>query len=115
MGPHASPLIGKTKIDLAADPAPDLVIETDITSSSTHRIPIYAAMGVREIWRWRDPQVEFLSLLPDGTHRTIALSEVLPPFSSEIANRFLQLAWTMDNVEFDERFREFVRDELPRP
>ena len=41
-------------INLPADPPPDLVIESDYTSSSLNKFAIYAAMGVPEIWRYRN-------------------------------------------------------------
>jgi len=39
---------------LPADPPPDLVVESDYTSSSLNKFAIYAAMGVPEIWRYRN-------------------------------------------------------------
>jgi Uma2 family endonuclease len=36
---------------LILDPPPDLVIEVDITSPSLDKFPIYARMGIPEIWR----------------------------------------------------------------
>src|ERR671939_1507804 len=50
---------GKKRIDLTVDPPPDLVIEIDITSPSLDKFPIYAAVGVPEVWRY------------DGTHVTM--------------------------------------------
>lgn len=45
-------LIGaKEDLDLTIDPPPDLAIEVDITSSSAGRLPVYAAIGVPEVWR----------------------------------------------------------------
>ncbi len=41
-------------INLPADPPPDLVVESDYTSSSLNKFSIYAAMGVPEIWRYRN-------------------------------------------------------------
>lgn len=41
-------------INLPADPPPDLVVESDYTSSSLNKFAIYAAMGVPEIWRYRN-------------------------------------------------------------
>ncbi|TVQ09586.1 MAG: Uma2 family endonuclease [Leptolyngbya sp. DLM2.Bin27] len=40
------------KINLPADPPPDLVIESDYTSSSVNKQSIYAALGVPELWRY---------------------------------------------------------------
>ena len=42
---------GLKRIDLRRDPPPDLVIEVDVTHSSVPRMPIYAALGVPEVWR----------------------------------------------------------------
>jgi Uma2 family endonuclease len=44
---------GKKRLDLAQDPAPDLVLEIDITSSSQTRLQVYAELGVAEVWIYR--------------------------------------------------------------
>src|SRR4028118_1193288 len=41
-------------INLLADPPPDLVVESDYTSSSLNKFSIYAFLGVPEIWRYRN-------------------------------------------------------------
>ena len=41
---------GKQRLDLAEDPAPDLVVEIDVTSSSQNRLQVYADLGVTEVW-----------------------------------------------------------------
>ena len=47
------PLIrGRLDIDLRQDPPPDLVLEIDLTSKSLDRQPIYARLGVPEMWRY---------------------------------------------------------------
>lgn len=47
------PLIrGRLDLDLSQDPPPDLVLEIDLTSKSLDRQPIYARLGVPEIWRY---------------------------------------------------------------
>lgn len=47
------PLVrGKQNIDLTVDPPPDLVLEIDITSGSLDKLPIYANLGVGEVWRY---------------------------------------------------------------
>ncbi len=43
----------KQNIDLnQGDIPPDLAIEIDLTSGSLNKLPIYAALGVAEIWRY---------------------------------------------------------------
>ena len=41
---------GKVDFDLEKDPPPDLALEIDVTSKSLSRFPIYARLGVPEIW-----------------------------------------------------------------
>ena len=48
---------GKKRIDLDVDPAPDLVIEIDITNPSLNKFPIFASLGVAEIWRYDGDRV----------------------------------------------------------
>ena len=48
------------------DPPPDLVLEVDITNPSDRRLPIYALLGVPEIWRYDGYSLEFLALQNGG-------------------------------------------------
>ncbi|MEM9815298.1 MAG: Uma2 family endonuclease [Cyanobacteria bacterium P01_D01_bin.6] len=41
---------GQLTFDLTQDPPPDLAIEIDITHKSLNRFPIYARLGVPELW-----------------------------------------------------------------
>lgn len=41
---------GRLDINLAQDPPPDLALEIDITSKSLERFPIYARLGIPELW-----------------------------------------------------------------
>ena len=56
---------GRTDIDssLQTDPPPDLVLEIDVTSKSLARFPIYAQLGVPEIWRYDDGDLNIYELV----------------------------------------------------
>lgn len=54
------------KLDLVSHPAPDLVVEVDITSSSTHRLAIYKALQVPEVWRYTVRSMEIKQLQNDN-------------------------------------------------
>ncbi|HWE37085.1 MAG TPA: Uma2 family endonuclease [Isosphaeraceae bacterium] len=43
---------GKKNLDFPADPPPDLWIEVDNRGSSRGRLPVYARLGVPEVWRY---------------------------------------------------------------
>jgi Uma2 family endonuclease len=48
----AARVIGKADLDLAVDPAPDLVVEIDVSHSSKRTLAFYATIGVPEVWRY---------------------------------------------------------------
>ena len=50
-------------INLPADPPPDLVVESDSTSSSLNKFSIYASLGVPEIWRYRNQCLQVYQLV----------------------------------------------------
>ncbi len=47
---NESKIRGKLQFDLNQGPPPDLALEIDVTSQSLDRFPIYARLGVPEIW-----------------------------------------------------------------
>ena len=80
---------GKDRIDLAVDPPPDLVIEIDITSPSFSKLPIYAQIGIPEVWRYDGERMTILVLEgSDYTERTESI--VLPPVTSNVLADFVE-------------------------
>src|SRR5437016_14085752 len=49
---HASQIRIKDRIDLSVDPPPELVVEIEITRSAVRKFPVFAKMGVPEVWRY---------------------------------------------------------------
>lgn len=47
---NADVVRAKDEIDLTTDPAPELVVEVDITHGSLQKFPIFAGLGVEEVW-----------------------------------------------------------------
>lgn len=62
---NESAIRGKLAFDLTVDPPPDLVLEIDLTSPSLDRFPIYARLGVPEIWRYTKGQLQVYELQGD--------------------------------------------------
>ncbi|UBF27070.1 Uma2 family endonuclease [Kovacikia minuta CCNUW1] len=58
---NASRIRGRT-LDLINNPPPDLVVEVDITSSSTRRLNIYKSLQVPEVWRCTARKLEIKQL-----------------------------------------------------
>ena len=49
----------KESYDPENDPPPDLAIEVDVTRSSVPRMPVFAAIGVPEVWRFTRGRLRF--------------------------------------------------------
>jgi len=63
---NAAYMRGRKSVNLDFDPPPDLSIEIDVTQSSINRMNIFAAIGIREVWRCHGSAVEF-SVLSSST------------------------------------------------
>lgn len=85
---HAAQVIGKADLKLPDEPPPDLIIESDLTSSSLDRFAIYAGLGVPEIWRVANWYVGFW-LLKDGVYQEAETSRAFPFLERQTLNEFL--------------------------
>jgi Uma2 family endonuclease len=62
---NAQRVRSKDRLDLNKDPAPDIVVEIDITNQSSSKFAIYAAFQVAEIWRYSRGVMRFFELTGD--------------------------------------------------
>lgn len=100
---------GVKRIDMTIHPAPDLIIEVDITSSSEMRERIFAAFGVPEIWRFDGEKVVFLQL-KNGEYEIVEKSLNLPLVSAEIITEFIRTSETSSRLEWLENVRNWARN-----
>ncbi|MEA5536475.1 Uma2 family endonuclease [Crocosphaera sp. XPORK-15E] len=100
---------GKINFDFNVDPAPDLAIEIDITSSSLNRLSIYEALGIGEIWRF-DGQELFIYCLKEGGYEEQEFSKVLPILSKSLILRFLKRRGEMGENALVNEFRQWLRN-----
>ncbi|BBD69253.1 hypothetical protein NIES4072_34180 [Nostoc commune NIES-4072] len=106
------PLIrGKQELDLTTDPAPDLAVEIDITSSSVNKFNIYAALGVGELWTYNGEVLKFYQLV-ENQYIEIKLSIAFPLISVSEMNRFIQQSKTMDEIDLVQSFSAWVRGKI---
>jgi Uma2 family endonuclease len=109
---NAQLMVGKRQLDLTVDPPPDLVVEVDVTSSSLARLPIFAAMGIPEVWRLASGVLEFLHLEADGRYEARDMSQSFPTFSVADIARFLEQGRGTEETAWIRSFRAYVRDRL---
>jgi Uma2 family endonuclease len=109
---HERQMRGKKRLDLKVDPPPDLVLEIDVTRSVMKRMPIYAAMRVPEVWRFKGEQLKAYLLQPDGTYKVSDYSNVFPFLAMSELQRFLEKAATTDQATLAREFMAWVEKEL---
>jgi Uma2 family endonuclease len=78
----------RKKVDLAEAPAPDLALEIDISNSSLDKLPIFATLGLPEVWRYGKDGLAMHKLAGDD-YREIASSEVLPGVARATLTRLI--------------------------
>jgi Uma2 family endonuclease len=110
----AAKVQGNRELDLIVDPPPDLVIEVHVTHSEVPRLPIFAALGIPEVWRIDDDddELQFLHLQPDGTYQPRDHSRAFPALLVAEAARFLEQGQGANKTAWIRTFRAYVRDVL---
>jgi Uma2 family endonuclease len=76
------------QIDLSVDPPPELVVEVDITRQSMKKLPLFAAMGIKEVWRFREGRL-LIYTIHAGEIYEAAGSRVLPNVTADDLNNLL--------------------------
>jgi len=98
----------KDRLDLDVDPPPDLVIEIDVTSFSMNKLPLYASIGVPEIWRYEDAEIEIL-LFDDGSYRKAPESRCLSGVRDATLTDLMRKSKTLRRTEWLKKIREAAR------
>ena len=104
------PAPGTNVPDLAAgDAPPDLVIEVDVTSPGTSKLPIYAALGVAEVWVWADDGLTARHLANNGEYERVSESAELPGFPLSAAAELIARRGELSAGRLVAAFRETLR------
>jgi Uma2 family endonuclease len=103
----------KDEIDLETDPPPDLAIDVEISRSSRDRMGIYAAIGVREVWRF-DGESLRVYVLRGRRYVAVRRSRYFPRLPLAAVTDFLNRRTEMDETTLVRSFRRWVRDQIAR-
>jgi Uma2 family endonuclease len=108
----ASLLGAKSRIDVAKDPPPDIAVEIDVHQDSIGKFPVYASLGIPEIWRY-DGSAITIHRLEGGRYVSVPSSAALPVLDASTLTRFLNLLSQKDQYDALLAFEEWL-DSLPR-
>lgn len=105
---HETQVSGKKKLDLTVDPPPDLMIEIDISRPSLNKLPMYAQMGVGEVWRYDGRRLTIFQLEGSG-YGERAESAALPKVTSAALTNFVEESKQLKRTAWLRRVREWAR------
>lgn len=104
---NARQVIGR-HLDTEFEPPPDLVIEVDITSGSLRKLPIFAALGIKEVWRYDGKVCRFYVLVEDG-YAASETSECLLRLPAKMVTDALAISKTEGQGEARKAFRRMLK------
>jgi Uma2 family endonuclease len=71
------------------DPAPELVVEIEISRSAIKKFPLFAKLGVGEVWRYDGQRVSIYTRKGE-TYLHQVSSRLLPGLTEDTITRFLE-------------------------
>ena len=105
---NVTAISGRVDIDLNFDPPPDLILEIDTTNKSLDRLPIYARLGVKEIWRCDSGQLRIYQLIGEE-YTEVATSIAFSSFPVKDIPGFIQQNLAVGRRTLRQLFRAWVR------
>lgn len=102
---HIEQMKRETEFDADRHPPFDVAVEIDLTTYSHTKLDVYQALGVRELWFWKDDRIRVLGLTDDGYVEQGA-SSVHPEFPLDLATEIIRKREGHDDTELA---REFIK------
>jgi Uma2 family endonuclease len=114
---NATRIRGKTELDLTIDPPPDVVIEVDLSNPSLAKFPIFAQLGVPEVWRYDGRQWQIFQLVGQEYVQQVQ-SIALPGLTAEVLANMMDEGRSLERLLWLRRVRTWIREqrtgEVPR-
>lgn len=105
---NAARVIGRRTFRHAEYPPPDVAIEIDMSYDSLDKLPIYAALGVPEIWRYDGVITRFYELAGKN-YEVIQNSRAFPTLTANVITQHLELRKTDGHTAALKAFRQMLR------
>lgn len=86
---------------------PDVAVEIDMSNDSLDKFPIYAALGVPEIWRYDGMTTRFYELTGE-TYEVIQNSRAFPTLTANAITQHLELRKTDGHMAALKSFRQML-------
>lgn len=108
-GPNAKRVRGMKEFDPTLHPAPDLTVEIDMTQRSVKREPIYALLGVPELWRFDGSRLTVRLLSSDRTYESSGKSRAFAFLPMDQFETFVRRMIVEDQMTVQLEFQAWVK------
>ncbi len=111
---HEPQVWQKMELDLSVDPPPDLSVEIDLSGEAIKKMPLCAALGVPEAWRYDGRTLEVYELGPEAQYEPRSSSASFPAMPlSEIQRLMSQVGIVRENALI-RSFRTWIRENVTK-
>ena len=100
---------GQREVDLTVDPPPDLILEMEMSRAALDKLPMFASMGIPEVWRCDGQRLTIL-ILEQDRYRQSPSSMALPVLTSEVLTRFLLESRTLLSPDWFQAVGDWARE-----
>ena len=97
--------------DLERVPPPDLAIEVEVTVPLLDKLPVYAAIGIPELWHIDDAAHVHILRLADGAYVESPASVEIPFFTAQALTEWLARRLKGDHFGVLQEFRAHLDDQ----
>jgi Uma2 family endonuclease len=105
---NAERVIGKRRLIIGVDPPPDVAVEIDMSNDSIDKLPIYASIGVPEIWRYDGKAAHFYKLAGES-YEVMQESIAFPGFTPQDFGEYLERSAVEGLTAAARAFRQMLR------
>ncbi len=105
---------GRLTFDLTQDPPPDLAIEIDLTHKSLNRFPIYARLGVAEVWCYDGDQLVIYQQQGDR-YQQVERSGIFPTLPIPELPQLIKAHRELGRLSLRRAVRAWVQQNHPYP
>ncbi len=101
---NAGLIKGRDTLDLSVDPAPDLILEVDISNRRMDKKSIYEGLGVGEFWRYDDERGLEAHALESGAYVPIDTSRAVRGLPLQMVTGYIK------RLDADETYLSIIDD-----
>lgn len=99
--------------DLEKVPPPDIAVEVEVSVPMIEKLPVYAAVGVPEVWHVKADGEAQIHRLGNNGYRQVTVSEEVPFFTGELLTEWVRRRLGADHFGTVQAFRKMLENPSP--